>query len=127
MVEHRRASKMVDKLSLESLLGNKHADPEISQHGHNIVDFSSSNSNNSRSTYDNNYQEDIAKKSRLEVLAEETFTQTLTGGSQEDVNDKIRTFLAEESIIGRTRDCKKYFADHVTPIGAAIQVRPNID
>ena len=90
---------------------------DISLEERDVLDFNSSSHNN-------NSGEETNKKSRLEVLAEETFNQTLTGGSQELVDENIRTFLAEESIVERTQDCKKYFADHVTPVGAAIQVRP---
>ena len=96
---------MEDKRELKSPL-NKNSDLDISLEERDILDFNSSSHNN-------NSGEETNKKSRLEVLAEETFNQTLTDGSQELVDENIRTFLAEESIVERTQDCKKYFADHV--------------
>ena len=61
----------------------------------------------------------------LEVLAEKTYTHTLMNGTEKDMDNEILAFLAEESIIERTRSCKKYFTEHVTPVGAAIQVSRN--
>ena len=60
--------------------------------------------------------------SRLEVLAEKTFTHFLMNGPEKEKDVKIMSFLAEESIIERARSCQKYFTEHVTPIGAAQQV-----
>ena len=62
------------------------------------------------------------KKSSLELLAQEAFDAVERNESLEAIDKKIRTFLSEDSIIERTKNCKTYFEDFVTPLGSLAKV-----
>ena len=62
------------------------------------------------------------KKSSLELLAQEAFDAVERNETLEAIDKKIRTFLSEDSIIERTKNCKTYFEDFVTPLGSLAKV-----
>ena len=64
----------------------------------------------------------LGKLTRLESLAEETLEIGGRFESRRQVDEKIRKFLQEESIIERTADCELYFSEHVTPVAAELKV-----
>ena len=47
--------------------------------------------------------------------------------SRDEVDKKIREFLTEDAIIERTKNCKTYFDQEVTPVAAMTDVRKIIE
>ena len=62
------------------------------------------------------------KKSKLELLAQEALDAVKQNNSLDDIDKTIQNFLSEDSIIERTKNCKQYFDEFVTPLGSITKV-----
>jgi hypothetical protein len=68
--------------------------------------------------------QDPAFKTRsiFEFLARKTMTIIGANESTEGIDEEIRNFLSEDSIIARTKNCDQYFTDYLPSLATMAEV-----